>query len=62
MAMADDPYNPDYEYLAYIDESGETGLKNVLGADARGSSEWFVLSMVVVPRSEERTLPAGFVR
>lgn len=51
-----DPYNPDYEYLAYIDESGETGLTNVLGIDAHGSSEWFTLSVVVTPRSEEPNL------
>jgi hypothetical protein len=23
--MSGDPYNPDYEYVAYIDEAGETG-------------------------------------
>lgn len=51
--MGDDPYNPDYEYIAYIDESGETGLKNILSIDANGSSEWFILSLVLVPKSEE---------
>lgn len=51
--MGNDPYNPDYEYVAYLDESGETGLKNVLGMDAKGSSEWFILSLVLVPKSEE---------
>jgi len=25
--MGGDPYIPDYDYLAYIDQSGETGLK-----------------------------------
>jgi hypothetical protein len=25
--MGGDPYNPDYDYLAYIDESGKTGLQ-----------------------------------
>lgn len=54
--MSDDPYNPDYEYLAYIDESGETGLKKVLAVDPVGSSEWFVLSLVLVPRSEEENI------
>ncbi len=55
--MTDDPYNPDYEYLAYIDESGETGLRNVLGVDASGSSEWFILSLLLVPKEEEVNLP-----
>ena len=50
--MDADPYNPDFEYIAYIDESGETGLKKVLAIDASGSSEWFVLSIVIVPKSE----------
>ena len=54
--MSGDPYNPDYEYLAYIDESGETGLKTVLGVDATGSSEWFVLSLVLVPKELEPAL------
>jgi hypothetical protein len=51
--MSADEYNPDYEYVAYIDESGETGLKNVLGADQAGSSERFVLSLLLVPKSKE---------
>jgi hypothetical protein len=51
--MGADPYNPDYEYVAYIDESGETGLKNILSIDAGGSSEWFILSLVLIPKSEE---------
>jgi len=54
--MSGDPYNPDYDYVAYLDEAGETGLKNVLGVDSHGSSEWFVLSLVLVPKSEEPNL------
>jgi hypothetical protein len=54
--MAEDPYNPDYEYIAYVDESGETGLTNVLGVDQHGSSEWFTLSVVVIHKSEEPNL------
>jgi len=52
----DDPYNPDYEYIAYIDESGDTGLTNVLGVDVHGSPEWFTLSVVVIHKSEEPNL------
>lgn len=51
-----DPYNPDYEYIAYIDEAGETGLTNVLGVDGHGSSEWFTLSVVVIHKSQEPQL------
>lgn len=53
-----DPYNPDYEYIAYIDESGETGLTNILSVDPTGSSEWFILSLVLVPKSEENNIDA----
>lgn len=59
--MSGDPYIPEYEYLAYIDESGETGLRNVLGVDLQGSSEWFILSLLLVPRSEEANI-AEWVR
>jgi hypothetical protein len=54
--MASDPYNPNYEYVAYIDEAGETGLKNVLGIDDAGSSEWFILSLLVARKSDEPLL------
>jgi len=56
--MGGDPYSPDYEYIAYVDESGETGLTYVLGVDAHGSSEWFTLSVVVVRKSEEPNIAA----
>jgi hypothetical protein len=59
--MSGDPYNPDYEYLAYIDESGETGLRNILGVDTKGSSEWFILSLLLIPKSEEQNI-ANWVR
>jgi len=55
-AMAEDPYNPDYEYIAYIDESGDTGLSKVLGVDPHGSPEWFTLSVVVIRKSEQASL------
>lgn len=58
--MAEDPYHPDYEYIAYIDESGDTGLSRVLGIDAHGSPEWFTLSAVLIHKSEEPNL-AGWI-
>lgn len=48
--MTADPYNPDFEYIAYIDEAGETGLKKILSIDPTGSAEWFILSLVIVAR------------
>jgi hypothetical protein len=54
--MSAAPNLPEYEYLAYIDEAGETGLKRILSVDQRGSSEWFILSLVLVPKSEECNL------
>ncbi|MGD0192573.1 MAG: DUF3800 domain-containing protein [Rhizomicrobium sp.] len=48
--MSADPYNPDFEYIAYIDEAGETGLKRILSIDEHGSAEWFVLSLVLIAK------------
>lgn len=35
------------KYVAYIDEAGDDGLKNVANADGYFGSDWFVLSCVV---------------
>lgn len=43
-----------YGFVAYIDESGDDGLKRVKPLDPDGSSEWFVLSAVVVRSSNEK--------
>ncbi len=40
--------NPDYSYVAYIDESGDPGLNKVKPIDSNGSSEWLVVSAVVI--------------
>lgn len=50
-----------YDYVAYIDESGDTGLKSVKPLDSRGSSEWFVLSAVVIDADREAEV-VGWVR
>jgi len=42
-----------YEYVAYIDEAGEVGLNKVLPMDENGSSEWLVVSAVVISRENE---------
>lgn len=43
----------DYEYVAYIDESGDPGLSVVRPLDPAGSSEWLVVSCVVIRRENE---------
>ena len=45
--------NSDYKYIAYIDESGDDGLKKVRPLDANGSSEWLILSAVVISAHRE---------
>jgi len=44
---------PEYEFIAYIDEAGDPGLKNVRPVDEKGSTEWMTVSAVVVSRSRE---------
>jgi hypothetical protein len=42
-----------YGFVAYIDESGDDGLAKIKPIDPEGSSEWFVLSAVVVRANNE---------
>jgi hypothetical protein len=44
---------PEYDYVAYIDESGDPGLSRVKPRTPNGASEWFVLSGVLVPAELE---------
>lgn len=45
-----------YGFIAYIDESGDDGLARVKPIDPDGSSEWFVLSAVVVRAGNENAV------
>jgi hypothetical protein len=45
-----------YSYIAYIDESGDPGLQRVKPLDANGSSEWFILSAVVIGEPNEKNV------
>ena len=51
--MGSDPYNPDYDYIAYVDEAGDPGLKNLRPDSPTGSSEWFVLSALLISKKYE---------
>jgi hypothetical protein len=58
--MQDSADTPKYDYIAYIDEAGDDGLKAVKPRSFPGSSEWLVLSAVVI-RAENESKVAGWV-
>lgn len=41
-------------YIAYIDEAGDDGLRRIKTKDQAGSSEWLVLSAVVIKAEREK--------
>jgi hypothetical protein len=45
-----------YSYVAYIDEAGDPGLQRVKPLDDNGSSEWLILSAVVIGAPNERNV------
>lgn len=51
--MADSNEATDYKYVAYIDESGDPGVKTVKPLDNPGSSEWMIVAGVVVAAHRE---------
>jgi hypothetical protein len=54
--MSESP--PPYSYVAYIDEAGDPGLQRIKPLDDNGSSEWLVLSAVVIGApNEEKVAP-----
>lgn len=44
---------PEYHYVAYIDESGDPGLRRVKPLAERGSSEWIVIAAALIPAESE---------
>jgi len=44
-------------FVAYIDESGDTGLSKVSPKSPGGASEWLILSCFVVRVEHDRALP-----
>jgi hypothetical protein len=53
------PTTKPYGYIAYIDESGDFGLRNVYPIDPRGASEWLIVSAVVIRAEIEASLVDG---
>ncbi|MES2032655.1 MAG: DUF3800 domain-containing protein [Pseudomonadota bacterium] len=51
--MADPSAPLDYDYVAYIDESGDPGIRRVKPIDSPGSSEWMMVSAVVIAADRE---------
>ena len=47
----------DYGYVAYIDEAGDDGLRAVKPLSRPGSSEWLILSAVVVRAENQVKVP-----
>ena len=45
-----------YDYIAYIDESGDPGLNKVRPNHPSGASEWLILSAVVVAERNENNM------
>lgn len=51
--MADLPY----DYIAFVDEAEEPGLRKVRPIDEDGASEWLIMSAVVMRARWERDVP-----
>jgi hypothetical protein len=48
---------PPLGYIAYIDESGDDGIRRVRPIDPGGASEWFVLAALVIEARHESRIP-----
>ncbi len=46
-----------YEYVLYIDEAGDDGLKRVRPIDTKGGTEWLVISGVLLREVYEKDVP-----
>ncbi|WP_312532019.1 DUF3800 domain-containing protein [Paracoccus sp. (in: a-proteobacteria)] len=44
---------PDYDYVLFIDEAGDDGLKKVKPIDPDGSSEWLIVAGLLVRAEDE---------
>jgi hypothetical protein len=59
MSMKDSA--PEYDYIAYIDESGDPGIERVRPIDNPGGTEWLVIGAAVIRASNELA-PVQWVR
>lgn len=56
--MNESSSEPSYDYVVYIDEAGDVGVKELRPTAPKGSSEWFVLGAIVVSAENEKNCPA----
>lgn len=47
---------PTTGYIAYIDEAGDFGLKNIAPIDPQGASEWFSMGGILIRKSNETNI------
>lgn len=47
---------PETEYLLYIDEAGDEGIRQISSIDGKGGTEWFVMAGVLVRHSRRHEL------
>ncbi|WP_159415531.1 DUF3800 domain-containing protein [Ensifer adhaerens] len=52
---------PGYDYIAYIDEAGDPGVKAIESGDKKGATEWFSVGCAVIAAKNEAE-PIEFVR
>lgn len=45
-----------YEYIAYVDEAGDPGLRKIESETNTGASEWFILGCALIRRRNEELL------
>jgi hypothetical protein len=51
--FSSDYKDPEYEYVVFIDESGDPGLSKVKPIDEKGSSEWLIVAAIVTSKRYE---------
>jgi hypothetical protein len=59
MSVAFEP--PDIRYIAYIDESGDPGLRKIRTATERGATEWLSIGAILI-RAEHESDTVNWVR
>jgi len=51
------PSTDSYEYILYVDEAGDDGLKSLKPENPQGSTEWLCLAGYLVRRDQDEKLP-----
>lgn len=51
--MSEDQSSPPYDYVVFIDEAGDPGLKSVRPIDPNGASEWMTIGAALIRATDE---------